>query len=148
MLKVGKHACARELPGFLTSGLLPCVSHCLDNLMLPESIVIPAAATVYAQAVEISTAPVCELQLSGLDAFRCALSMGMSSCLSTEHKQLGAFRYALDSDLRDTACVQGCPLNNAKRQAMHPVLVWYLLETFYHCQQLWMGSWNACCQGI
>lgn len=56
----------------MLSGLLPCVSHCLTHLMLPEAVVIPAAATIYAQASEIITAPVCGgLQLSALDSYRC-----------------------------------------------------------------------------
>ena len=56
--------------GLLSSGLIPCARHCLQNLLLPDAIVLPASATVFAQAIEIKSKPVCGFDVSAMDLYR------------------------------------------------------------------------------
>jgi hypothetical protein len=52
--------------------------------MLREAIIIPAAATVYAQAKDISTAPVCGgLKLSALDSYRSEVAKVIRCLIAT-----------------------------------------------------------------
>ena len=56
--------------GLLSSGMIPAVKHALNNLLLPDAIVMPSSATLYAQAVEIRTPSVDGLDLSAIDSYR------------------------------------------------------------------------------
>lgn len=56
--------------GLLTSGLLPCMRHAIQNLMTDDMVVLPAAATVYVQAVEIRISNVCGVDLSPTNQHR------------------------------------------------------------------------------
>ena len=40
------------LAGLLTSGVLPAMRHCLQNILTDDAILIPAAATVYVQVLQ------------------------------------------------------------------------------------------------
>jgi hypothetical protein len=44
--------------------------HCIQNLMTDDMIVLPAAATVYCQAVEARTSTVCGFDLSSANRYR------------------------------------------------------------------------------
>jgi protein arginine N-methyltransferase 7 len=39
--------------GLLASGLIPSFRHASNSLLLPDAILLPASATVYAMAVEM-----------------------------------------------------------------------------------------------
>ena len=56
--------------GLLSSGMIPAVKHALDQLLLPDAIVMPSSATLYAQAVEIRTPSIDGLDLSAIDSYR------------------------------------------------------------------------------
>jgi len=56
--------------GLLSAGLIPACRYALSRLMLPDALVIPAAATVYAQAVELRVDTVCGFDVSAINLFR------------------------------------------------------------------------------
>jgi len=56
--------------GLLSAGLIPACRHALAKLMLPDSIVIPAAATVFAQAVQFRVDSVCGFDVSATNLHR------------------------------------------------------------------------------
>ena len=56
--------------GLLSSGLIPSTKHCLQNLLLPDCIVLPSSATVFAQAIEIKSKNICGLDVSAMDLYR------------------------------------------------------------------------------
>ncbi|KAL3131069.1 hypothetical protein ABBQ38_000384 [Trebouxia sp. C0009 RCD-2024] len=56
--------------GLLASGIIPVVRHCLENLLTANAHVIPASATVFAQAVEMRTTDVCGLDMSAMNRHR------------------------------------------------------------------------------
>ena len=56
--------------GLLSSGLIPSTKHCLQNLLLPDAIVLPSSATVFAQAIEIKSKNICALDVSAIDLYR------------------------------------------------------------------------------
>ena len=56
--------------GLLSSGLIPSTKHCLQNLLLPDAIVLPSSATVFAQAIEIKSRNICGLDVSAMDLYR------------------------------------------------------------------------------
>ncbi len=56
--------------GLLSAGLIPACRHALAKLMLPDSIVIPAAATVFAQAVQFRVDSVCGFDVSATNMHR------------------------------------------------------------------------------
>ena len=56
--------------GLLSSGLIPSTKHCLQNLLLPDCIVLPSSATVFAQAIEIKSRNICGLDVSAMDLYR------------------------------------------------------------------------------
>ena len=56
--------------GLLSAGLIPACRHALAKLMLPDSIVIPAAATVFAQAVQFRVDSVCGFDVSAINLHR------------------------------------------------------------------------------
>lgn len=57
-------------PGLLAAGILPSVRHALDNLLTSDAIVLPASATVYAQAIELRSGPVCGFDLQAINKMR------------------------------------------------------------------------------
>ncbi len=56
--------------GLLSAGLIPACRHALAKLMLPDALVIPAAATVYAQAVQFRVDTVCGFDVSATNLYR------------------------------------------------------------------------------
>ena len=56
--------------GLLSAGLIPACRHALAKLTLPDTIVIPAAATVYAQAVQLRIDSVCGFDVSATNLNR------------------------------------------------------------------------------
>ncbi|KAK9836263.1 hypothetical protein WJX81_000365 [Elliptochloris bilobata] len=56
--------------GLLTSGILPAMRHCIQNLMADDMILLPAAATVYCHAAEARTGAVCGFDMSAADRYR------------------------------------------------------------------------------
>jgi hypothetical protein len=56
--------------GLLTSGLIPCMRHAIQNLMADDMLLLPASATVYVQAVEIRTGEVCGVDMSPVNQHR------------------------------------------------------------------------------
>ena len=56
--------------GLLSAGLIPACRHALAKLMLPDSVVIPAAATVFAQAVQFRVDSVCGFDVSAANMYR------------------------------------------------------------------------------
>ncbi|KAK3261796.1 hypothetical protein CYMTET_29312, partial [Cymbomonas tetramitiformis] len=56
--------------GLLTSGVVPALQHALHHLLLPDAIVMPAAVTVYMQAVELRTRDVCGFDVSAMNLHR------------------------------------------------------------------------------
>ena len=44
--------------------------HCIQNLMADDMLVLPAAATVYCQAVEARTGAVCSFDMSSANRYR------------------------------------------------------------------------------
>jgi protein arginine N-methyltransferase 7 len=56
--------------GLLSAGLIPACRHALAKLMLPDALVIPAAATVYAQAVQFRIDNVCGFDVSATNMYR------------------------------------------------------------------------------
>jgi protein arginine N-methyltransferase 7 len=56
--------------GLLSAGLIPACRHALAKLMLPDALVLPAAATVYAQAVQLRVDSVCGFDVSATNAYR------------------------------------------------------------------------------
>ena len=68
--KVTKQSMLGTCTGLLTSGILPAMRHCIQNLMADDMIVLPAAATVYCQAAEARTGAVCGFDMSAADRYR------------------------------------------------------------------------------
>ena len=79
--------------GLLASGLIPSVRHALTKLVLPDaSVVVPAAATLYVQAVSLRTTSVSGFDLSAINSHRwhaahsasttCGLAQGSYEALS------------------------------------------------------------------
>lgn len=64
----------------LAAGLVPCISHCLATVCTSAAVVLPAAATVYAQPVRFGTLPPAGLDLSALDRYRCGFLRVCVSC--------------------------------------------------------------------
>lgn len=56
--------------GLLSSGIIPAVRHALDKLLLPDAVVIPSSATLYAQAVDMRTPAFDGINLSAIDGYR------------------------------------------------------------------------------
>lgn len=56
--------------GLLSAGLIPACRHALGNLIISDARVIPAAATVHAQAVEMRSDRVCGFDVSAANVFR------------------------------------------------------------------------------
>ena len=56
--------------GLLSAGLIPACRHALAKLMLPDALVVPAAATVYAQAVQLRVESVCGFDVSAVNLYR------------------------------------------------------------------------------
>jgi protein arginine N-methyltransferase 7 len=56
--------------GLLTSGMIPAVKHCLDNIMIDKPVVIPCSATVYVQAGQVYTEDVCGFDMSKMNRHR------------------------------------------------------------------------------
>ena len=57
--------------GLLSSGLIPSTKHCLQNLLLPDAIVLPSPhATVSRIAIEIKSRNICGLDVSAMDLYR------------------------------------------------------------------------------
>ena len=57
--------------GLLTSGMIPAVKHALEHLMVNDAaIVIPASATVYAQAGEMRITEACGFDVSVMNRHR------------------------------------------------------------------------------
>lgn len=66
--------------GFLTSGIIPSLRHCLQmNLLTQDAIILPSSATVYVQAVEIRTTDVagCDMRAANLYRWHPAYSAGV-----------------------------------------------------------------------
>ena len=57
-------------PGLLTAGMLPSVRHALDNLLTTDATVLPASATVYAQAIELRTDQVSGFDMQAINKMR------------------------------------------------------------------------------
>lgn len=56
--------------GLLTSGIIPSIRHCVQNLMTADMVILPAAATVYIQAAEIRIADVCGVDMTPTNQYR------------------------------------------------------------------------------
>ena len=56
--------------GLLSAGLIPACRHALAHLMLPDALVIPAAATVYAQAAQLRSDTVCGFDVGAMNLHR------------------------------------------------------------------------------
>jgi protein arginine N-methyltransferase 7 len=56
--------------GLLGAGIIPAVAHALSALAAADAVVLPASATVYAQAVELRTGDVCGLDMSAANLYR------------------------------------------------------------------------------
>lgn len=56
--------------GLLASGLIPSFKHASERLLLPDAILLPASATVYAMPVEMRSTEVCGLDVSAMNAYR------------------------------------------------------------------------------
>lgn len=56
--------------GLLASGLIPSFRHASEHLLLPDAILLPTSATVYAMPVEMRTDEVCRLDVSAVNAYR------------------------------------------------------------------------------
>ena len=70
--------------GLLSAGLIPACRHALAKLMLPDAVVIPAAATVYAQAVQFRVDSVCGFDLSATNLYRWEPAHASGTPLSPE----------------------------------------------------------------
>ncbi|GHP04547.1 hypothetical protein PPROV_000330100 [Pycnococcus provasolii] len=71
--------------GLLTSGLLPAVTHALDNLAIQDPVVIPSSVTVFAQAVQIKTPECCGFDVSAVDRHRWHPSYACGVPLNTDY---------------------------------------------------------------
>ena len=56
--------------GLLSAGIIMACRHALAKLALPDAVVVPAAATVFAQAVELRVDSVCGLDVSAINLYR------------------------------------------------------------------------------
>ena len=103
-------ACA----GLLTSGILPAMRHCIQNLMADDMVVLPAAATVYCQAAEARTGAVCGFDMSAADRYRWL-----------------------------PAHTSGAPARSPRLSTLPPGLLWVTASLHYEVAVLVRGNWHG-----
>lgn len=54
----------------LSSGIIPAIQHCLSELMIPDAIIMPCSATVYAQAIELRVTDIAGMDMSASNLYR------------------------------------------------------------------------------
>lgn len=89
--------------GLLASGLIPSMRHAIQNLMAEDMIVLPAAATVFAQAVEARTTEVCAVDMSAVNQFR-----WHPAYLSGERPSVVHFRANREPQVWSLSCLEHC----------------------------------------
>ena len=72
----------REL---LSSGMIPAIQHALHDLLIPNSIIMPASATVYAQAVELRVTDVAGMDMSAANLYRWCQNHVPSGTLNVDY---------------------------------------------------------------
>ena len=119
-------ACA----GLLTSGILPAMRHCIQNLMADDMVVLPAAATVYCQAAEARTGAVCGFDLSAADRYRWlpAHTSGAQVFRPKNHKILEP---------------SGTPARSPRLSTLPPGLSWVTASVHCEAAARVRGKWHG-----
>ena len=115
--------------GLLSSGIVPAMRHALDNLLLPDAIVVPSSATMYAQAVEMRTPAFDGLSLDAIDGYRFhpTYLSGVDLCDDafvplSEPLQVFQFDFLIPPDSSEKCMVD---LTFTKRGKFNAIVFWY-----------------------
>lgn len=115
--------------GLLSSGMIPAVRHALDKLLLPDAIMIPSSATMYAQAIDMRTPSFDGITLSAIDAYRWhpTYMAGVDLCEDayvalSEPVQVFQFDFLIPPDSSERRTFD---LAFTKRGKFNAVLFWY-----------------------
>lgn len=115
--------------GLLSSGIVPAMRHALDNLLLPDAIVVPSSATMYAQAVEMRTPAFDGLSLDAIDGYRWhpTYLSGVDLCDDafvplSEPLQVFQFDFLIPPDSSEKCTVD---LTFTRRGKFNAVVFWY-----------------------
>jgi len=115
--------------GLLSSGIIPTMRHALDQLLLPDAIVMPSSATLYAQAVDIRTPAFDGITLGAIDNYRWhpTYTHGVDFCPNayvelSDPVQVFQFDFLMPPDASERKAID---LNFHKRGMFNAVLFWY-----------------------
>lgn len=72
----------------LSSGIVPAIHHCMNELLIPNAIIMPASATVYAQAIELRITEVAGMDLSASNLYRWCQNHVPSGTVDMEHVKI------------------------------------------------------------
>ena len=102
--------------------------HALDNLLLPDAIVVPSSATMYAQAVEMRTPAFDGLSLDAIDGYRfhptylSGVDLYDDAVPLSEPLQVFQFDFLIPPDSSEKCMVD---LTFTKRGKFNAIVFWY-----------------------
>lgn len=115
--------------GLLSSGLIPAVRHALDKLLLPDAIMMPSSATLFAQAVDMRTPSFDGINLSAIDGYRWhpTYLSGVDLCVDayvalSEPVQIFQFDFLIPPDSSEQKTFD---LSFTRRGKFNAVVFWY-----------------------